>query len=111
MRAIVELYLEIIFSALLNFKYFVLQGYTEVISSVIAVIAASLMLYYPFFCMSILWKYRDYVNTKTFEDTWGMLTEDTNTRYMMQINYYPIFIYQRFIYCFIIIFLNDYPVL
>lgn len=111
MRGMVELYLELCFISLLNMKYIYFGDFTQASASVLGMISSAVCLYFPFFCMTVIWSNRDKVSTRKWELTWGMLSEDTSTTYMMQLNYYPIFIYQRFYFCFCVVFLNDYPVI
>jgi len=109
MRGLVELYLEVCFVVFLNFRNIFLNNFSQGFAMATAIGAGSVLLYFPFFSMSVLWQYRDYIKTKGFRDTWGMLTDDVHTRFMMQINYYPLFIYQRFYFCFVVVFGLDYP--
>lgn len=38
---------------------------------------------FPFVSMNIIWKYRDFIGSKAWEDRWGTFTEDSETRYLM----------------------------
>jgi hypothetical protein len=93
LRGFVELYLELAFLSFLNFKFIFFDSFTEIMASLMAVMAGTACMIFPFFCMSVLWDWRDRLDDKEFLDKWGMLTEDTNDQYLMQINYYPVFLF------------------
>lgn len=61
MRGLVELYLEVSFVVFLNFRNIFFMTFTQSFAMFTAFCAGSVLLYFPFFSMSVLWTYRDYI--------------------------------------------------
>jgi len=61
--------------------------------------------------MHLIWTQRKYIKTKKFKNKYGMLTEELQRRSIVQLYYYPIFLFQRIFISGMIVFGYDYPFL
>jgi len=67
------------------------------------------ILIFPFFMMHLIWTNRKIIKTKYFKRRFGMLTEELRRRTLLQLYYYPIFLFQRLFIAGVIVFGYSYP--
>ncbi len=65
----------------------------------------------PFVCMSIIYVNKPEVKTERFNQTFGTLTEDLHKTHLLQLYYYPVFLFQRLIVAGTVVFINGFPLI
>ena len=63
----------------------------------------------PFIMLNIIWSNRPILKTMKFRSRFGMLTEELKRRNIIQLYYYPLFMFQRMCIAGIIVFLTELP--
>ena len=63
----------------------------------------------PFGFMTLIYNNRHQVRKNIWTQRYGMLTDELKQKDIMQLYYYPVFLYQRLVIAAIIVYLQDYP--
>ena len=80
-------------------------------ASAIAFFFGTLSLLLPFLTMTLIYENRRYVKRVVWKEKFGMLTEEVRSKNILQLYYFPLFMYQRLMISGIVVFLYDYPLI
>jgi len=75
----------------------------------IAFVFGAISILLPFITMSTIYERRRQVKKRTWLNRWGMLTEELRSKNILQLYYFPLFMYQRLMIAGIIVYLYDTP--
>lgn len=78
-------------------------------ASVICLIVGYVFIYMPFGLMTLIYNNKAIIKKLQWKRKYGMLTEELNNRDILQLYFYPLFLYQRLVIASIIVYLQDHP--
>eukprot|EP00347_Sterkiella_histriomuscorum_P011981 403370353 len=109
LRTFVEMYIELILQVIINTQFLKFKNYDQSVATLIAFIFGAVSLLLPFLTMTIIYHNRRHVKNLEWKKKFGMLTDECRSHSILQLYYYPLFIYQRLCICGIIVYLYDAP--
>ena len=63
----------------------------------------------PFMTMSLIYSNRKHIRKSSWRTRFGMLTDECRNKSILQLYYYPVFMYQRLLIAGILVYLYQYP--
>lgn len=72
-------------------------------------VAGYMFVYMPFGLMTLIYKNKAVIKKLSWKRKFGMLTEELNSRDILQLYFYPLFLYQRLVIAAIIVYMQTYP--
>lgn len=93
LRGFVEQYLEFILQLIINSKFMKFSNRDQFIASLIAFVFCTASLLLPFITMAIIYSNRKRVGSQKWRRSFGMLTEESSTYTILQLYYYPLFMF------------------
>ncbi|CDW72132.1 UNKNOWN [Stylonychia lemnae] len=111
MRTFMELYLELILIVLINTQFIKFSNKSQIIASITLFFVGSFSIILPFLLMTVIFLNRKNIEKHSWIDSFGVLTEDLQSDHLLQIYYYPLFIFQRLTICAILVFVFRYPLI
>eukprot|EP00347_Sterkiella_histriomuscorum_P006839 403351236 len=109
LRTFVEMYIELILQVIINTQFPKFKNYDQSVATLIAFVFGAISLLLPFLTMTIIYHNRRHVKNLEWKKKFGMLTDECRSHSILQLYYYPLFIYQRLCICGIIVYLYDLP--
>ncbi|CDW85864.1 cadg multi-domain protein [Stylonychia lemnae] len=109
LRTFVEMYIELILQVLINSKFIKIRNYSQTVSTLCAFVFGTLSLLLPFLAMTMIYRNRKMIKQNSWNDRFGMLTEEIRKRNIIQLYYYPIMMYQRLLISGIIVYFSHDP--
>ncbi|CDW86063.1 cadg multi-domain protein [Stylonychia lemnae] len=111
LRTFVEMYIELILQVLINTKFIKFSNFSQMVSTCTASAFGFISLFLPFLTMTIIYHNRKKTSHNFWNSSFGMLTEEVKSQYILQLYYYPIMMYQRLLIAAIIVYLSSYPLI
>ncbi|CDW90923.1 fu domain containing protein [Stylonychia lemnae] len=111
LRTFIELYFELALIILINTKFIKFSNSSQMIASTTLFFIGSFSITLPFLLMTLIYQNRKNIEKRKWKHSLGILTEDLNNETILQLYYYPIFIYQRLAICTILAYGFRYPVI
>ena len=79
------------------------------VATIICFLVGYVFTYIPIFLMTLISKNRRDIRKLKWTKKCGMLTSELSNRSIIQLYYYPLFLYERILIAGIIVYLNAYP--
>ncbi|CDW90898.1 cadg multi-domain protein [Stylonychia lemnae] len=109
LRTFVEMYIELIMQVVINTQFIKYRNQSQIIATLTVFAFGAISLLLPFITMTVIYKNMKKIQKKNWIYSWGMLTEELRKKSILQLYYYPIFMFQRLIIVEIIVYLYDSP--
>ncbi len=111
LRGFVEMYIEIVLAVIINTQFIKFSNRSQVIATSFAFIFGAACILLPFMTMSLIYINRKHIKKRDWKKKFGMLTEECRTHSILQLYYYPLFMYQRMLIAGVIVYVYEYPVM
>ncbi|CDW87181.1 cadg multi-domain protein [Stylonychia lemnae] len=111
LRTFIELYLELILIVLINTQFVKFSNRSQIFASITLFFVGSFSILLPFLLMTAIFQNRKNIEKRRWINSLGILTEDLQSDHLLQIYYYPLFIFQRLTICAILVFAFSYPLI
>eukprot|EP00347_Sterkiella_histriomuscorum_P005340 403356986 len=111
LRTFIEMYIELILQVVVNTQFVKFKNLDQMITTLIAFIFGAISLLLPFMAMTLIYHNRRIIKSKKWKMKFGMLTDECRSKSILQLYYYPLFMYQRLFIAGIIVYVYDMPLL
>eukprot|EP00347_Sterkiella_histriomuscorum_P013631 403363980 len=111
LRTFIEMYIELILQVVINTQFIKFKNIDQMITTLIAFIFGAISLLLPSMGMTLIFHNRRILKNKKWKMKFGMLTDECSNKSILQLYYYPLFIYQRLFIAGIIVYVYDMPFL
>ncbi len=110
LRTLTEIYIELVLAVFLNLLNIHFSNSSQIVAMGFLFVFTVFVIMTPFVLMTLISVNRHRVRTKRFDNKYGMLTSEVSRKDILQLMYYPVFMFQRIFIVGTIVFVYDYPV-
>ena len=111
LRTIIEMYFEMIICILVNTQFVKFRNRSQIIATATAFVFGAFSLLLPFILMTVIYKHRKNIRKRKWKIKYGMLTDELSQKTVLQLYYYPAFLFQRMAYSATIVYIYSYPLI
>ncbi|CDW87978.1 cadg multi-domain protein [Stylonychia lemnae] len=111
LRTFIEMYIELILQVIINTQFIKFENRDQIIATLVAFIFGTISILLPFLSMTVIYHNRKMIKKFQWKKSYGMLTDEVRTKSIIQLYYYPFFMFQRLMIAAIIVYVYEKPLL